>query len=68
MPTTLKAHFEGDRIELDEPFELPQGAQLLVAVISAEDEEREAWRLLSLHSLSCAYGPDEPEYTLDDLK
>lgn len=66
MATALKAHFDGEKITLDEPFDLPVGAPLIVTVLSAEDEEREAWRLLSLYSLARAYGPDEPEYTLED--
>ncbi len=68
MPAILKAHFDGERIQLDELYDLPQGAPLLVCVLSPEDDEREAWTLLAQHSLARAYGPDEPEYTLADLK
>jgi len=35
MPTvTLKAHYDGERIQLDEPFDLPRNALLLVTVLS----------------------------------
>ena len=67
MPTVLKAHFEGDSIRLDEPFDLPQGASVLVTVLSPLEQEREEWTQAALHSLARAYGDDEPEYTREDL-
>ena len=73
MPTAiLKAHYDGEQIVLDEPFLLPLNAPLAVTVLSpptAEyDSERAEWATLSAQSLARAYGDDEPEYTLDDLK
>lgn len=67
---TLTAHFDGEHIQLDEPFALPPKVRLLVTVLpeETEDEEREAWAELAVHGLAAAYGPDEPEYTLDMLK
>jgi hypothetical protein len=68
MPNAvLKAHFDGEHIVLDEPFDLPTHAPLMVTVIEADDE-RAAWAALSLQGLSRAYGDDEPEYTVADLK
>jgi hypothetical protein len=32
------------------------------------DDERRAWLLLAEQAFSRAYGDDEPEYTLDDIK
>ena len=49
MPAvSLNAHFDGQHIQLDEPFELPRNAQLLVTVLkpSLLDEQRAA-RLLT---------------------
>ena len=66
MPAvSLKAHFDGQHIQLDEPFELPQDAQLLVTVLkpSLSDEQREAWLALSAQGLAAAYGANEPDYS-----
>jgi hypothetical protein len=66
---TLRAHFDGERILLDEPFELEPNMELIVTVIPhASDEEREAWTRLALASLARAYGDDEPEYSRDQIK
>ena len=63
----LKAHYDGEHIVLDEPFDLPANASLMVTVI-APDDERAAWAALSAQNLAGAYGDDEPEYTLADLR
>ncbi len=68
MPTAvLKAHFNGERIVLDEPFDLPANATLFVTVM-APDAERSAWMAKSSKGLDRAYGDDEPEYSERDLK
>ena len=64
MPVaSLKAHFDGQHIQLDEPFELPQDAQLLVTVLKPllPDEQRAAWLAMSARGLATAYGDDEPD-------
>jgi hypothetical protein len=67
---SLKAHFDGERIQLDEPFELPRNASLLVTVLPPpeEDGERAAWLAASADALARAFANDEPEYSLDDLR
>ncbi|MEK6286298.1 MAG: hypothetical protein AABO57_11195 [Acidobacteriota bacterium] len=66
---TLRAHFDGKLIVLDEPFELEPNTELIVTVVPrASDEEREAWSWLALESLARAYGDDEPEYSRDQIK
>ena len=68
MPTAiLKAHYDGERIVLDEPFELPANTPLMITVI-APDDERFEWAALGAQNLARAYGDDEPEYTTADLK
>jgi hypothetical protein len=67
---TLQAHFDGERICLDEPFELEPNTKLIVTVLLGEhpDDEREAWLLLSKKGLEAAYGVDEVEYPLSLVK
>jgi len=66
---TLRAHFDGNQILLDEPFELEPNVELIITVLpKPSDEEREDWARLSLESLARAYGEDEPEYSLDSIK
>jgi hypothetical protein len=68
MPTAiLKAHYDGEHIVLDEPFELPANVPLIVTVVAA-DAERSAWATLGAQNLVRAYGDAEPEYTTADLK
>ena len=66
---TLRAHFDGKQILLDEPFELEPNMELLITVLpKSSAEEREDWSRLALESLERAYGDDEPEYSLDLIK
>jgi len=71
---TLRAHYDGEHIVLDEPFEIPANAALAVTVLPAEppehdrERERASWAAISAWSLARAYGDDEPEYTVADLK
>lgn len=66
---TLRAHFDGERILLDQPFELEPDTKLIITVLPQSlDEEREDWAQLALESLERAYGDDEPEYPLESIK
>jgi hypothetical protein len=66
---TLRAHFDGKQILLDEPYELEPNMELMITVLpKSSDEEREEWARLALESLARAYGDDEPEYSLDLIK
>ncbi len=70
MPSvTLRAHFNGTQVVLDEPFSLEPNVKLLVTILPTEaDIERDDWLRLSAQSLESAYGDNEPEYSLADLK
>jgi hypothetical protein len=61
---TLTAHFDGESIQLDEPFALPADARLLVTILpeSLPDAERREWYALSKTGLARAYSDDEPDY------
>ncbi len=63
----LTAHFDGQKVQLDEPFELETNARLVVVVLPPDDE-RQIWSRLSASQLAKAYGEDEPEYTASDLR
>jgi hypothetical protein len=70
MPVVnLKAHYDGQSIQLDEPYELPHGASLLITVLPnvANDAERSAWSELSADALGRSYGNDEPDYSAADV-
>lgn len=70
MPTvSLRAYYEGKTIHLDEPFDLPEGTQLIVTVLepTPSDPERAGWFDLSAHGLARVYGDSEPEYSSADL-
>lgn len=71
MPSvTLKAHYDGERIRLDEPFDLPRNALLLVTVVPLpeSDGDRVAWLAASSAGLARAFGDNEPEYTQADIR
>ena len=65
---SIPAHFDGERILLDEPVELEPNTRLIVTVLPNQDAERESWLSLSGKRLEDAYGEDEEEYSLDLIK
>jgi hypothetical protein len=64
---TVPAHYDGERIHLDKPVRLPINARLLVTVLEEEDDH-DLWLRFSAANLARAYGEDEPEYGLEDIK
>ena len=62
---TLKAHFDGKQICLDQPYELQPDSKLIVAVVSGDslEDERQAWLAASQAGFDRAYGDDEPDYS-----
>ena len=77
MPTiALQAHFDGRQIVLDEPFDLPANASLMVTVLpapaasTAETDSESAWLRAAAASEAFAFLADEGEdiYSLADGK
>ena len=70
MPTvSLRAHYDGKTIRLDEPVDLPPNTRLLVTVLPpTTDTDREDWSNLSVANLARAYGDDEPEYSVTHVR
>lgn len=71
MPiTTLPAYFDGNRICLDESFNMKPNTKLIVTILPRQnlDNEHEDWLFLSGQKLEDAYGENEPNYSTDLLK
>ncbi|PSB24752.1 hypothetical protein [Stenomitos frigidus] len=65
---SLSAHFDGERIVLDEPFNLEPNTRLIITILPKQDAERESWLSLSGSRLEAAYGEDEEDYPVDLIK
>ena len=65
---SIPAHFDGERILLDEPVELERNARLLVTVLPQGEAERVAWLRLSAAQLDAGYDGDGDDYPLDSIK
>jgi len=67
---TVRAHFDGKHIHLDEPCTLEPDTPLLVIVLpkQRDESELEDWIRLSQQTLENAYGDNEPEYALNAIK
>jgi len=64
----LKAHFDGEHIVLNEPYELEPDAELVVSVVRSDNGHVPAVYALALEGLERAYGSDEPEYPTELIK
>ena len=62
---TLRAHIDGERINLDDPYRLETGTQLIITVLprSMPESDDDLWRQFSHRGLEMAYGENEPEYS-----
>ena len=63
----ITAHFDGEKVQFDEPCQLDANARLVVVVLPPDDE-RQAWSRFSAGQLAQACGGNEPEYTAADLR
>jgi len=62
---TLRAHFDGKKVCLDEPANLAPNTPLLITVLTKDktQSERAAWLAASQESLARAYSENEPDYS-----
>ena len=67
-PVSVPAHFDGERILLDEPVELEPDARLIVTILPKDNDERNSWLHLSATRLANAYDGEGDEYALDSIK
>ncbi len=65
---SIPAHFDGERILLDEPFEIEPNTKLIVTVLPKRDAEHESWHRVSGKRIEYAYSEDEEEYPIDLIK
>lgn len=68
MSDSILAHFRGERILLDEPFELEPNAKLIIQVLPKGDDEREQWLALSKGRLQDAFANGEEEYPVASIE
>jgi len=62
MPAvTLKAHYDGKQILLDEPFVLPTHCDLMVTVLPDHPDFPD-FTPLAIAGIARAYGDKEPDY------
>ncbi len=68
MSQSIRAHFDGDDILLDEPVELESNTKLIVTALTTEDSDRDFWLDMSRKRLEVASEIGEEEYPLDLIK
>ena len=71
MPTiALQAHYDGEHIVLDEPYDLPANANLMVTLLpsTSDADSEDAWQRAAASSEAFAFlaDPAEDIYTATD--
>ena len=67
MPmVALRAHYDGERIILDEPYELPANSSLMVTVlpVSPDGDSESTWLRAAMSSDAFAFHPAEDIYAI----
>jgi hypothetical protein len=62
---TIKAHYDGNQICLDEPIDLAPNTPVLVTIAqpNGADADRAEWFALAKAAFAKAYGDNEPDYS-----
>ena len=61
----LKATYDGEKVLFEEKVDLPKNSKLIVILLEDEDAD---WYTLSSQNLNRAYGEQEPDYSLSEVK
>ncbi len=64
---SLSAHFDGQSIQLDEPYKLEPNTKLIVTILPEQSAEYESWLCLSKEQLNNVYNEDD-DYPLNAIK
>ena len=64
---SIPAHYDGDRVLLDEVVSLRPNTRLIVTVLEDYDADREEFMTMASMALGSAFEDDEVEYTEADL-
>lgn len=56
--SSVRAHFDGKKIQLDEPIELPKGAKLIVTVVEEATEKKANRGLTRVLEKAHPWGPE----------
>jgi hypothetical protein len=66
---SIRAHFDGQHVVLDEPVKLAKDTPLMVTVLADPvDANSSDWPTIAASGLARAYGDDEPDYSAEDVK
>ncbi len=67
---TLRGHFDGERIQIDEPYRLEPGTRLIITALpqNTEQDDQMFWSQLAQVGLARAYGDAEPEYVFEMIR
>ncbi len=63
----LKVHFDGEKVQFDEPCHIETNARPVVLVLPPDDECAD-WAQFSAGQLARAYDDNESEYGAGDLR
>jgi hypothetical protein len=61
MPNVARAVFHDGKIELVDQIDAPEGARLLVTVVTGEDEEKAFWLAASLPAMRALWDNEEDD-------
>lgn len=60
----IKATYDGNHFHLDDPVDIPPNSRAIIVVMDQEED----WYAWASTNLNRAYGEEEPEYNLSQLK